>query len=258
MSPRSLAINALFPVVWADPQTLHIGFDPPRVILRDVQDDLLLVVHQLTTGISESGLRMFAEASGVTNERLGRLLEQLAPVMAMTPPMPTGTFVLDAPHNLALRASHALTSIGVDSVLAGADEPVGNTPGEVLIFAHFVPDPEQFTRWLRRDTPHTPIIFTDQAITVGPRINPGEDACLHCELATDKVLPWSSVPIVSQLWGRRAPTATPENITRATWHATTMVEHGGPRHQLRITAWTGEQVRRDVESRSGCGCRGLS
>ena len=257
MSPRSLAINALFPVVWENPHTLHIGFDPPLVILREVQDDLLLVLHQLTTGISASGLRMFAAASGVSNERLDQLLEQLAPALALTPPRPTRSFVLDAPHTIALRASQALTSIGVDSVFAGAEETAGEAPGEVLIFAHFVPDPAQFTRWLRRDTPHTPIIFTDQAITVGPRINPGEDACLHCELATDQALPWSSVPIVSQLWGTIAPTATPENITRATWHAATMVEHRGPRHQLRITAWTGEHVRLDSETRPGCGCRGL-
>ena len=254
MSPRSLAINALFPVVWANPQTLHIGFDPPLVILREVQDDLLLVLHQLTSGISESGLRMFAEASGVSNERVDRLLAQLAPVLALTPPRPKRNFVVDAPHTLALRASQALTSIGVDSVLAGAEE----TAGEVLIFAHFVPDPGQFTRWLRRDTPHTPIIFTDQAITVGPRINPGEDACLHCELTTDEALPWSHVPIVSQLWGKAAPTATPENITRATWHASDMLEHTGPRYQLRIIPAKRDYERREVETRPGCGCRGLS
>lgn len=114
MSPRSLAINAQFPVVWANPQTLHIGFDPPLVILREVQDDLLLVLHQLTTGISESGLRMFAEASGVSNERLDRLLDQLAPVLALTPPRPRRNFVLDAPTLsplLPVRHSRALASI---------------------------------------------------------------------------------------------------------------------------------------------------
>jgi hypothetical protein len=89
MSPQSLAINALFPVVWADPQTLHIGFDPPRVILYEVEDDLLLLLHHLASGVSESGLRMFAEASGVNEERLSDLLERLQPVLAKSLPEQT-------------------------------------------------------------------------------------------------------------------------------------------------------------------------
>ena len=258
MSPTSIAINALFPVVWADPQTLHIGFDPPRVILRDVADDLLLLLHHLTSGISESGLRMFAETSGVNEERLSNLLRQLHPVLATSLPRPTREILLDGPRTLADRASKALTSIGIAGVSYRASEPHHNPTREVLILAHFVPDPEQFTRWLRQDQPHTPVIFTDQAITIGPRIMPGEDACLHCELTTDEALPWSHVPIVSQLWGRAAPTATPENLTRATWHASDMLEHTGPRYQLRIIPAKRDYERREVETRPGCGCRGLS
>ena len=258
MSPTSIAINPLFPVVWADPQTLHIGFDPPRVILRDVPDDLLLLLHHLSRGISESGLQMFAETSGVNEERLHHLLQQLHPVLATSPHRPHREILLDGHPTLAHRASQALTSIGIAGVPYRASEPHNNPTQEVLILAHFVPDPGQFTRWLRRDQPHTPVIFTDQAITIGPRIMPGEDACLHCELSSDEALPWSSVPIVSQLWGKAAPTATPENITRATWHASTMLEHLGPRYQLRIIPAQENYERREVPAKPGCGCRGLS
>ena len=258
MSPRSLAINALFPVVWADPQTLHIGFDPPRVILREVDDDLLLLLHHLTSGVSESGLRMFAEVSGVNDQRLSDLLEQLEPVLASSPPSQPREVLLDATPALADRASQALASIGLRGLRHTSDGPPTDSSTEVLVLAHFVPDPEQFIRWLRRDQPHTPVIFTDQAITVGPRIMPGEDACLHCELTHDQALPWSSVPIVSQLWGKAAPTATPVNITRATWHAIAMLENTSPRYQLRISPWSETQERREVRPQPGCGCRDLS
>ena len=258
MSPRSLAINALFPVVWADPQTLHIGFDPPRVILHEVEDDLLLLLHHLTSGVSESGRRMFAEASGVNEERLSDLLERLQPVLAKSLPEQTREILLDATPALADRASQALASIGLSGVPHSSGEPPSDSSTEVLVLAHFVPNPEQFIRWLRRDQPHTPLIFTDQAITVGPRIMPGEDACLHCELTNDQALPWSSVPIVSQLWGRAAPTATPANITRAIWHAMAMLENTSSRYQLRISPWSATQERREIEPQPGCGCRDLS
>ncbi len=258
MSPESLAINPRFPVVWADPHTVHIGFDPPRVILHEVEDDLLLLLHQLTSGISSSGLRMFAEASGVDDTRLAELLGQLQPVLASSPPGPTREILLDASPALADRASQALAGMGLHGVPHRGANPPPDATREVLILAHFVPDPEQFIRWLRLDQPHTPIIFTDQAITVGPRITPGNDACLHCELTNDESLPWSSVPIVSQLWGKAAPTATAANITRATWHAIAMLEKPSPRYQLRITPEGEGLDRTDVTDKAGCGCRVLS
>jgi len=258
MSPRSLAINALFPVVWADPQTLHIGFDPPRVVFEEVEDDLLLLLHHLTSGVSESGLRMFAEASGVNDKRLSNLLERLKPVLASAPPEATREILVDARPTLADRASHALANIGITGLRPASGHTRADARTEVLVLAHFVPDPEQFIRWLRRDQPHTPVIFTDQAITVGPRIVPGETACLHCELTHDQALPWSSVPIVSQLWGKTAPTATPTHITRATGHAIALLEDTSPRYQLRISPWSGTQERREVQPKPGCGCRELS
>ena len=258
MSTQSLAIDARFPVVWADPQTLHIGFDPPRLILHDVEEDLLLLLHHLQSGVSASGLRMFAETSGVNDERLKALLEQLQPVLGPSPARPTREIRLDAPPALGDRASQALASIGLRGVLYTPGIPLTEPPTEVLVLAHFVPNPEQFIRWLRLDQPHTPIIFTDQAITIGPRIMPGDDACLHCELTNDRALPWSSVPIVSQLWGKAAPTATPANVTRATWLAVAMLEQGGPRHQLRITPENDGHERRDIVDKPGCGCRELS
>lgn len=258
MSATSIAINPRFPLVWADPQTLHIGFDPPRVTLHDVPDDLLLLLHHLTSGISESGLRMFADTSGVSDTRLHDLLDQLAPVLASSAPASRREIVLDSTPGLSTRARQALASIGIAALPHNPSEPRHDPADEVLILAHFVPDPWQFTRWLRRDQPHTPVIFTDQAITIGPRILPGEDACLHCELTADMALPWSQVPVISQLWGRAAPTATPENVTRATWLALSMIEHPSDRYQLRIIPDSGEHRRREVEAKTGCGCRDLS
>jgi hypothetical protein len=253
MATRLFTIDKSLPIVWANPDTLHIGFDPPQVILSNVTDDLLLLLHHLGAGTSESGLSMFAKDSGVSPERLADLLEQLAPVLGKTPARVWPNYVLDGPDDLSEPAAHALVSIG-HSVLR---DTTASNEAEVLILAHFVPEPLHFHSWLRRDRAHTPIIFTDQAITIGPRISPGATACLHCELTSDPHLPWSNVALVSQVWRRRAPTATPANVTLASWHASTMVATPGGRYQLRITPATGVSERREIPDQAGCGCLGL-
>lgn len=260
MPTRIFHLNPSLPLVWQNPFTLQIGIDPPVVVLPHVPDDLLLLLHHLGAGISESGLAMYAKAQGVSPARTAALLDTLTPALGLpivTVPQP---FVLDGPGELADRAAGVLEGLGHDVTRAGSEDhdPARTAPGDVIILAHFVPHPRSFHRWLRVDRPHTPVIFSDQTITVGPRIVPGHTRCLRCALATPGQSPTVSAALSSQLWGRVAPTATPEGIRLATWHARGLAVEESPGLHITLGNARATTSRRDPSDSPECGCLGLA
>ena len=254
MATHVLQINPDFPVVWQNPSTLQIGIDPPVVVLPHVHDDLLLLLHHLCAGVSDTGLAMFARLQGVSAERTQALLEALAPALGSVSRIQPQPFVLDGPEDLLGPASRVLRDLGHTVFLAStADHEVG----EVLIFGHFVPHPRSFHRLLRIDRPHTPVIFSDQAVTVGPRIAPGRTPCLKCALARDGHSPRIQSALSSQLWGRVAPSASPEAIRLGTWHAQQLVAEKSTGRQVRISRGNAVTEGLEISRALGCGCLGL-
>lgn len=235
MPTRVFHLNPSLPLVWQNPDTLQIGIDPPVVVLSHVPDDVLLLLHHLGCGVSESGLAMFAKTQGVSTERTRALLEDLAPALGRPVASGATPFVLDGPADLVNHSTRVLSGLGHTVVEASNRDTTAEStdPGEVLILGHFVPHPHSFHRWLRIDRPHTPVVFSDQTITVGPRIVPGHTRCMRCALRTPGQSPQVSAALSSQLWGRRAPTATPEGIRLATWHARSLtVDHSTHRQVI--------------------------
>jgi len=237
MSTRVFHLNPSLPLVWQNPDTLQIGIHPPVVVLSPVPDDLLLLLHHLGSGVSDSGLAMYAKSQGVSPERTQALLDDLAPALGRPIAGVPQPFVLDGPPDLVGHASRVLVGVGHPVVSAAQDDSqaLHDAPGEVIVFGHFVPHPRSFHRWLRVDRPHTPVVFSDQAITVGPRIVPGHTRCLHCALATPGQSPQVSAALSGQLWGRTAPSATAEAIRVATWHARTLVVDQSQDQQITIS-----------------------
>ena len=237
MPTRVFHLNPSLPLVWQNPHTLQIGINPPVVVLSPVPDDLLLLLHHLGSGVSDSGLAMYAKSQGVSPERTQALLADLAPALGRPNLSVAQPFVLDGPGDLVGHASRVLVGVGHSVVSAAQDDSsaLHDVPGEVIVFGHFVPHPRSFHRWLRVDRPHTPVVFSDQAITVGPRIVPGTTRCLRCALATPGQSPPVSAALSGQLWGRRAPCATPEAIRLATWHARTLAVDNSTHQQITIS-----------------------
>ena len=258
MPSRVFHLNPLLPLVWQNPDTLQIGINPPVVVLSHVPDDVLLLMHHLGRGVSESGLAMFAKAQGVSPERTQALLKDLAPALGRPVASVVTPFVLDGPSDLATQATRVLSGLGHSVVDAANDDdtPESTAPGEVLVFGHFVPHPHSFHRWLRIDRPHTPVVFSDQTITVGPRIVPGHTRCMSCALTTPGQSPRVSAALASQLWGRVAPSATPEGIRLATWHARSLTVDHSPYRQIVIS--DARATTRDIDEATlpQCECLG--
>ncbi|WP_157109131.1 TOMM precursor leader peptide-binding protein [Cryobacterium arcticum] len=82
-------------------------------------------------------------------------------------------------------------------------------PDLAVIVDHFVLAPERHVRWLRRDIPHLPVLFSDAEVRVGPLVEPGAGPCLTC-LELDRVDEDPAWPAIAcQLLYRTASTETP-------------------------------------------------
>jgi bacteriocin biosynthesis cyclodehydratase domain-containing protein len=134
-------------------------------------------------------------------------------------------------------------------------------PDLAVMIAHHVLSPEQHGRWLRRDVPHLPVLFGDQLVHVGPLIEPGTSACLHCltRYRTDADPAWPA--IASQLWGRPADTETAlmaGEVAALTVRAVLRRLDGIPSpDEITVDVVSGERRSRQWWQHPGCGCAGL-
>ena len=93
-----------------------------------------------------------------------------------------------------------------------------------MLVGHYVLEPARHRRWLRRDIPHLPVVFSDGEIRVGPLVEPGHGPCLYClELArVDEDPAWPA--IACQLVGRDAPTETARASIDVATHVAGLVQ----------------------------------
>lgn len=255
MINQLLTLDARLPIVWQTPSTLQIGFDPPRVVLTDIDDRLLPLLSEINKGISDTGMWMLARQSRIPESVVRTFLENLQPVLSAPPETVPQHFVLDGVTDLTHPAAGVLRGVGCDVALAN---PAENTaPGEVLMFSHYVPQPHHFHTWLRRDRPHTPIVFTDQAVLIGPRIRPGHSRCLRCHFLGDQENHPHRVALASQVSGRVAHSASPERVRLATWYALQLLASAEPNLAYRLCAATRVLSPSISEATGECSCEGL-
>ena len=236
MINQLLTLDPRLPLVWQTPDTLQIGFDPPLVVLRNLDSRLLPILSEIHKGISDTGVWMLAKKSRIPDTMVDAFLTNLEPALTHPQAPKIPGFALAGDPTLTQRAAEVLDGVGVAVRHSIRDQPT--PPGEVLLYTHFVPDPEHFHLWLREDRPHIPIVFTDQAVVMGPRIIPGVTKCLRCHYVGDPNTDPHRLALASQLWGKVAATATPELVRLATWYALQLFEKNQPNLQYRLTANT--------------------
>ena len=138
--------------------------------------------------------------------------------------------------------------------------PTGDT---VVLVADYVVHPRWADQLLRENVPHMSVIFSDQTITVGPLVTPGETPCLVCmELfRRDDTAEWLEVS--SQLWGKQSPLHTPHNLGMA-WAVLLMLlspggaQGGSPGFtRAAFAVGEGKVLWQSVEFHPRCGCRGV-
>ncbi|TFD36898.1 hypothetical protein E3T37_13325 [Cryobacterium sp. TMT2-10] len=230
----TLRLDPRYPVVWRSPDTIQVGIDRPLVVLSAVADGLERVISALFVGIPHSGALMLGRKGGASDEDILALLHALAPVLLVTgesrpadeiagesvpgsvpgsaparepapPAIVPGPVFVGGNGPTAERIKRLLEDLGF-RVTERADNDGAALAVEV---AHFALEPDRHGRWLRRDIPHLPVVFSDCQVRIGPLVEPGTGACLSClELAHIDADPaWPA--IACQLLTRRAPTETP-------------------------------------------------
>jgi bacteriocin biosynthesis cyclodehydratase domain-containing protein len=137
-------------------------------------------------------------------------------------------------------------------------------PDLAVLVDHFVFAPERHGRWLRRDVPHLPVLFSDAEVRVGPLVEPGAGPCLTC-LELERVDDDPAWPAIAcQLLHRTAPTETPRLSIQAATAAAGIVHD---RLFARSNEYTAASLAIDGESltvrrrahrpHGRCGCRFL-
>ncbi len=255
-----LRLDARRPLLWRDPATLQIGADPAVAVLERIDDDELRLIESLAVGVTVERLHGLAAHLGVRRERVDALLALLSAALEPEPVRPSSDETL-------VVVGHGLGAERVAAVLAEGGHPVtiaapaaaiaSRARTAVLVSPHVI-DPLEHARWLRRDRPHLAVVFGEEAVTIGPLVQPGTSACLSCverHRADDD--PARTV-IATQLWGRAAAAETPTAALAAGLATLRMLRTGLTGTSLRIDARTGATATTTWTAQPDCGCQGLT
>lgn len=187
---------------------MQLGIDPPAVRLDGLGRVDEHLIAALASGVSRHALGMVACAAGGTSADAEDLLRRLGRGVvgpSSAPARETSVLVAGVGATSGWIVD-ALVSTGTRVEAIGDDPERAAAPADIaVVVAHYVIPPALYGGWLRRDRPHLPVVFSDQAVRVGPMVEPGLGPCLHCleRFRTDADPAWPA--IASQLWGRRSP-----------------------------------------------------
>jgi bacteriocin biosynthesis cyclodehydratase domain-containing protein len=257
-----LRLDPRLPLVWRTPTSLQLGVSNPVVVLDDVTVATERMLAALAGGVPPSGLGMIGRSSGVDQREIDRLLVRLAPALLREPgAVPARVVVVTSDGPTAEAVTRLLAAAGLTVRIARTVAEAERESCDLAVaVGSFVLEPELHGLWLRRDTPHLPVVLGDTAATIGPLVEPGRSACLYCvqRHATDADAAWPA--IASQLWGRTAAADTPLVASEAAAIAARRVvgwfalEGAAASGQVVLDAATGHATTVEIAPHPDCGC----
>jgi bacteriocin biosynthesis cyclodehydratase domain-containing protein len=271
-----LRLDPRVPIVWRTPDTIQLGIDRPLAVIAGMTPALERVLVALRSGVPREGALMLGNEAGASNFQIDVLLQALRPAL-LSPPATdapqAGRVCVDGTGRTADRLRELLSDLGLSVITLhepghGADRAAGDSiPDAALavIVSHYVIEPERHGRWLRRDIPHLPVVFSDTQVRYGPLVEPGSGPCLTClELQRlDDDPDWPAIAV--QLMSRRAPTETPLVSTEVASAVARLIAArllSGPSSGESLSyahdAETGTVTRRAHLPHGRCGCRSLT
>jgi hypothetical protein len=246
---RLLHLDPSLPVVWRSPESLQIGIDPPRAHIDSLDQRFLPVLAALQTGISEEGCEAIASHEGLTRGETRGFLHALAGALTHRAPDPLPRLCITGSTSHLSAFARVLRDVGYRD---------GEPADEAILVASFVMPASAYHPWLADDVPHTPVIFSDQAIIVGPRVTPGEGPCLQCVWENHAQTEPAVVALASQLSTRSAATDTQALHALAAWHTRDLLRAQTPGLTYRMDRYTGELSQHREEASESCLCRSLT
>ena len=161
-----------------------------------------------------------------------------SPVLRINPRLP---LVWRNPSTLQIGVDPPVVVIGnlsehaLGRPIAPAQEATSRTSETVLV-GNYVLDPVLYRACLSIDLPHTPVVFQDQWVVIGPRVTPGSGPCLHCVWANAVSITPHHQAVMSQLWRKLAPAEPSEMALLATTAVLELVSKPQRDRSLRIDA----------------------
>lgn len=246
--PRLLHLDSSLPVIWRSPESFQIGVNPPITVLDSIDQRYLPVLAALHSGISAEGAQAIAEHEGLTAGELHDFVTKLSG--ALTPRIPERLPTVSITGSTSHLASFARVFLDL-----GYRE---NQPAEeAILVASFVMPASAYHPWIAQDIPHTPVIMSDQAVIIGPRVTPGEGPCLQCVWHNHCAKEPALVALATQLSTREAATDTKAMHALAAWHTRDLVRAHTTGLTYRIDRYT-QKVSTAIEQPSdSCLCRTL-
>lgn len=254
------------PLVWTSASSIQVGIDPPIARVENIPDNATPLLHALTEGTPESGLAMLARVHHISDDWVDHLVASLRPALTTTPPVADSRLLEAWSTSTAISAMAGLArASGWELVVPEKiDADTAPTADTVILVADYLVHPHWADQLSRENIHHVPIVFSDQTITVGPLVTPGQSPCLVCVEAhrRDDMVGWLEVS--SQLWGKHSPLHTPTNIAMAWSLLLVLMSPGGVAHATpgftraaympneKSVSWQA------VDFHPSCSCRGLT
>lgn len=260
------------PILWRTPHSLQVGVDE-AVVLDSVRTDTERIVAALRAGFPTQVGHRLPGALDIPESEFERVMATLDPVTEHGAPSqrtdPVHRVLVDGgtpAAELLRRLLDEQTDLALVPSQPGMQDGWSEADAADLavLFADFALPPSRYTRWLRDDVPHLPVVFGDRFVRIGPLVTPGSGPCLHCvDLhRTDADPSWPAV--AAQLLDQRSPLDTrllgAEVATRVARLVLRRLHTSQPTlagAQLVIDAATGGVKRRVVREHSRCACRAL-
>lgn len=184
---------------------MQVGFDHPHALIDGVGYPEELLLEALRVGTSAGTARLIATRAGASDARVDEVLDALRPVLVRssdpTPPR-APRVVVEGGGTAADALRSLLRGEGCETV---ADEA---EPDLAVLIADFAVAPARAAHWLAADVPHLAVIFGDEAVRIGPLVEPGRGPCLHCADRDRIDLDPDWPRLVIQALGVTAPTRT--------------------------------------------------
>jgi len=252
--------------VWRTPDSIQFGVDDAALVLDGVTPAEERMLSALADGVTRRGLEVLALKSRASRSEVAALLDRVAPVLvgAPAPPPARPTVAIDGTGPTASALHRLLDAEGARARTGMPDaDPSDDPPDAAVLIASYAVEPRRHARWLRRDIPHLPIVFSDGGVTVGPLVRPGSGPCLRCvDLhRTDADPAWPAMATQLHTLPPPGETAVVAAAAAARAAAEVLAATGTPEQTVarsaRLAHGSTEWISRAWDPHPACGCLGL-
>ncbi|NII71385.1 hypothetical protein FHS08_003255 [Microbacterium ulmi] len=262
-------LDPAHPPLWRTPTTLQFGVDPVAIVVEPEPWQERLV-RELEKGIPDAALEPVATAFGAPPGAGERFVQRIARALEMPRARRGGRVVVQTPDGFPASSADAFAQAMADAGFdvrretwfdVGWSHDPDDAP--VVVLAHHLVEPRRAAALMSRDAVHLPVVFTGDAVELGPLVRPGRTACLACVAAHRRDADPAWPLLAAQLLGRPCPDAGRTTFVEAGIAAAGLLNDAEQSPEVRIAhsvtlrAGSLRRTTRSHRPHAACRCRSL-